>query len=115
MFDNLSVEQKVNALLQASLLKYLADKTARFWIDTSERIVGLDDTQIGFIKWSKPVIRPVRPKSPLRVLLDICAHPTHEPAPKQYCVIDVLGQEWLGTAAPGGEGWFVKCKALPGH
>jgi hypothetical protein len=112
--QDLTLEQKVDALIATSPLRYLLKSRVSLWMSWDEKMVTLAGIKVGDVEWSRPVIVSARKLTIWEVLrvsvgmkVDRGDH-----ALKDYSVLDLVGQKWLGRGRAGEVANFAKCKEI---
>jgi hypothetical protein len=110
---NLTTEQKVEALIATSPLRYLLNKETTFWVSWDQKTVTLAGIKIGDVEWSREAMTVRRGPSPYQFFLSLFGRrPEDDPVLMEYSVIDIAGQKWLGKGYPGQSARFVRCDVL---
>ena len=110
--STLTAEQIINALVATSPLRHLMGDNATLWISWDEKVANIARIKVGDVEWSRDCIEPKLNMTFGAVVMNYFCKKPSKGQLKDYSVLDIIGQKWIGRGYRGQAMKFAKCKEI---
>jgi len=111
---NLTLEQKVDALIATSPLRFLLVDRSSMVVAPNEKNVFIAGVKVGDVEWSRHVTTSRQMPTVMQMVGRTLGFNVRDSVAqiKDYSAIDILGQKWLGRGNTGEPIRFAKCREI---